>query len=60
MWERACSRRRRIRQLMYRLTHRIREHARSHRFLISICNQHLTTRLDDKHYHSLEMDQVSP
>jgi hypothetical protein len=23
-------------------------------------NQHLTIQLDDKHYHSLEMDQVLP
>ncbi|PSL95862.1 hypothetical protein C7U57_01410 [Pseudomonas sp. R9.37] len=30
MWERACSRRRCVRPLIQRLTHRIREQARSH------------------------------
>ncbi|PHH39319.1 hypothetical protein CRX57_03755 [Pseudomonas putida] len=31
LWERACSRRRSIIQHFYRLTHRLREQARSHR-----------------------------
>ncbi|OOG85433.1 hypothetical protein B0E42_14645 [Pseudomonas sp. A25(2017)] len=30
MWERACSRKRSVRQLIWRLIHRFREQARSH------------------------------
>ncbi|PPK40511.1 hypothetical protein CD175_03450 [Pseudomonas laurylsulfatiphila] len=33
MWERACSRKRCVRQYRCRLTHRFREQARSHRVL---------------------------
>ncbi|MNR14301.1 hypothetical protein D3C85_1307710 [compost metagenome] len=33
MWERACSRRGRVSQLRWRLTHRLREQARSHKGL---------------------------
>ncbi|MQB15621.1 hypothetical protein DXU77_11050 [Pseudomonas lactis] len=31
MWERACSRIRRVSQCIWRLTHRLREQARSHK-----------------------------
>ncbi len=34
MWERACSRKRGISHLIHRLTHRFREQARSHSFVL--------------------------
>ncbi|PTC18423.1 hypothetical protein C0J26_20745 [Pseudomonas baetica] len=60
LWERACSRIRCVIQHLCWLIHRFREQARSHKVFRSIQNQYLTIQLDDKHYHSLEMDQVFP